>query len=165
MTINYREAYGLFTTNGILFNHESPRRGETFVTRKITKGIAKIVTNKEKDIYLGNLESKRDWGYAGDFVEAMWLMMQHTKPKDYVIATGEQHSVKEFLEEAFKIVNLNWQEHVIKDSRYIRPTEVDSLLGDSTKAKNELGWVPKIHFKQLVKLMIESDIKEERQTL
>lgn len=158
LTVNYREAYGLFATNGILFNHESPRRGETFVTRKITRGIAQIIAKKEKYLYLGNLEAKRDWGYAGDFVEAMHLILQQSKPDDFVIATGETHSVKEFLQEAFSLVDLNWQDYVKIDPRYFRPAEVDCLLGDATKARAVLHWEPKVNFKQLVRMMVESDL-------
>jgi GDPmannose 4,6-dehydratase len=157
-TINYRESYGLFACNGILFNHESPRRGETFVTRKITRAIARIVASQQKKLYLGNLDSKRDWGYAKDYVEAMWLMLQQEKPDDYVISTGETHSVREFLEEAFAYVNLKWDDYVEIDPRYFRPAEVDLLLGDSTKAKQKLGWEPKVTFKALVELMVDADL-------
>ena len=157
-TINYRESYGLFACNGILFNHESPRRGETFVTRKITRAIARIVAGKQKKLYLGNLDSKRDWGYAKDYVEAMWLMLQQTEPDDYVISTGETHSVREFLAESFAYVNLNWEDYVEIDPRYFRPAEVDLLLGDSTKAKQKLGWEPKVTFKDLVELMVDADL-------
>ncbi len=158
-TINYRESYGLFACNGILFNHESPRRGETFVTRKITRAIARIVASQQKKLYLGNLDSKRDWGYAKDYVEAMWLMLQQEKPDDYVISTGETHSVREFLEEAFAYVNLKWDDYVEIDPRYFRPAEVDLLLGDSTKAKQKLGWEPKVTFKALVELMVDADLE------
>jgi GDPmannose 4,6-dehydratase len=158
-TINYRESYGLFACNGILFNHESPRRGETFVTRKITRAIARIVANQQQKLYLGNLDSKRDWGYAKDYVEAMWLMLQQEKPDDYVISTGETHSVREFLEEAFAYVNLKWEDYVEIDPRYFRPAEVDLLLGDSTKAKQKLGWEPKVTFKALVELMVDADLE------
>ena len=157
-TINYRESYGLFACNGILFNHESPRRGETFVTRKITRAIARIVAGKQKKLYLGNLDSKRDWGYAKDYVEAMWLMLQQTEPDDYVISTGETHSVREFLAESFAYINLNWKDYVEIDPRYFRPAEVDLLLGDSTKAKQKLGWEPKVTFKDLVELMVDADL-------
>jgi len=160
-TVNYRESYNLFACNGILFNHESPRRGETFVTRKITKALAQIVTKKQDKLYLGNIDAKRDWGYAKDYVEAMWLMLQQENPEDYVIATGETYSVKEFLTEAFDIVNLRWQDYVEIDSRYFRPAEVDLLIGDASKAKEKLGWVPKTSFKELVKIMVEADLKEE----
>jgi GDPmannose 4,6-dehydratase len=165
MTVNYREAYGLFASNGILFNHESPRRGETFVTRKITRGIAKILAGKEKLLYMGNLDAKRDWGFAGDFVEAMWLMLQEKAPDDYVIATGEQHSVKEFLDATFALVDLDWHKFVKTDPRYFRPTEVDSLQGDPSKAKRKLGWRPKVSFKQLADMMVRADLKAAGVTL
>jgi GDPmannose 4,6-dehydratase len=158
-TINYRESYGLFACNGILFNHESPRRGETFVTRKITRAIARIVAGHQKKLYLGNLDSKRDWGYAKDYVEAMWLMLQQEQPDDYVISTGETHSVRGFLEEAFAYVNLKWEDYVEIDPRYFRPAEVDLLLGDSSKAKQQLGWKPQVTFKELVELMVDADLK------
>ncbi|MCG6136359.1 MAG: GDP-mannose 4,6-dehydratase [Nostoc sp. LLA-1] len=158
-TINYRESYQLFACNGILFNHESPRRGETFVTRKITRAVAKIVAGKQKKIYMGNLDAKRDWGYAKDYVRAMWLMLQKDQPDDYVIATGETHSVREFLEKAFGYVNLNWENHVEFDDRYLRPAEVDLLIGDPTKAKEKLGWQPSVTFDELVALMVEADLK------
>jgi GDPmannose 4,6-dehydratase len=157
-TVNYRESYKLFACNGILFNHESPRRGETFVTRKITRAIARIVAGQQKKLYLGNLDSKRDWGYAKDYVEAMWLMLQQDEPDDYVVSTGETHSVREFLEEAFNYVNLKWDDYVEIDPRYFRPAEVDLLLGDSTKAKQKLGWEPKVTFKGLVELMVDADL-------
>lgn len=157
-TINYRESYNLFACNGILFNHESPRRGETFVTRKITRAIAKIVAGKQKKLYLGNLDSKRDWGYAKDYVKAMWLMLQQDTPEDYVVATGETYSVKQFLELAFNYVNLKWEDYVEFDPRYLRPAEVDLLIGDPTKAKEKLGWQPTVTFKELVALMVESDL-------
>ncbi len=159
LAANYREAYKLFVCNGILFNHESPRRGETFVTRKITRALAKIKLGLENKLYLGNLNAKRDWGYAGDFVEAMWLMLQQEEPDDYVIATGESHSVKEFLEEAFLQMGLDWKDYVEIDSRYFRPTEVGFLQGDASKAKRKLGWEPKIKFKELVKLMVDADLQ------
>ncbi len=159
LTVNYRESYGIFACSGILFNHESPRRGQTFVTRKITCGIAKILAKKIDKIHLGNLDAKRDWGFAGDYVEAMWLMLQQPAPDDYVIATGETHSVREFLEEAFGIVGLDWQKYVEIDPKYFRPAEVDLLIGDSSKAKEKLGWEPKVKFKDLVKMMVEADIK------
>lgn len=158
-TVNYREAYGLHACNGILFNHESPRRGETFVTRKITRGIAGILAKKQQHIFLGNLDAKRDWGYAKDYVNAMWLMMQAPKADDYVIATGETHSVREFLDEAFGLVGLNWQEHVRIDNRYLRPTEVDLLIGDAAKAKKDLGWEPQVGFKELVRIMVREDLR------
>jgi GDPmannose 4,6-dehydratase len=158
-TVNYRESYGLFACNGILFNHESPRRGETFVTRKITRAVAQIVVGKQKKLYMGNLEAKRDWGYAKDYVRAMWLMLQQEQPDDYVIATGETHSVREFLELAFGYVNLNWQDHVEFDERYLRPAEVELLIGDSTKARQKLSWEPSVTFKELVSLMVEADLQ------
>jgi len=158
MANNYREGYNILACNGILFNHESPRRGETFVTRKITRGLARIVAGKDKKLYLGNLEAKRDWGYAPDYVEAMWLMLQQDKPCDYVIGTGETHSVKEFLEEVFNYAGLDWKEYVEIDPRYFRPTEVELLLADSSKARKELGWSPRITFKELVKIMVDSDM-------
>jgi GDPmannose 4,6-dehydratase len=160
-TVNYREAYGIFACNGILFNHESPRRGGTFVSRKITRGVARILAGKQDKIYLGNLDAKRDWGYAPEYVEAMWRMLQQEKPDDYVIATGEAHSVREFVEEAFKLVNLDWQKYIAIDPRYHRPTEINLLVGDATKAKEKLGWEPKIKFKDLVKIMVEADLKAE----
>jgi GDPmannose 4,6-dehydratase len=162
VTVNYREAYNLFACNGILFNHESPRRGETFVTRKITKAAARIKLGLQQDLYLGNLESKRDWGYAGDYVEAMWLMLQQERPDDYVIATGETHSVRECVDLAFGHLNLDWRKHVKIDPRYFRPTEVDLLIGDASKAKRQLGWEPKVSFQQLMTMMVEADLKEER---
>ncbi|KST63336.1 GDP-mannose 4,6-dehydratase [Mastigocoleus testarum] len=158
-TVNHRESYDMFACNGILFNHESPRRGETFVTRKITRAVARIVAGKQKDLYMGNLDAKRDWGYAKDYVRAMWMMLQQEKPNDYVIATGETHSVKEFLQIAFNYVNLNWQDYVKFDERYLRPAEVDLLIGDSTKAQEQLGWKPSVTFEQLVSLMVEADLK------
>lgn len=159
MTVNYREAYDMFACNGILFNHESPRRGETFVTRKITTGLAKIKYGLQDKLYLGNLDAKRDWGFAGDYVEAMWLMLQQKKADDYVIATGETHSVKEFLDESFRYAKLDWKKYVKTDKRYFRPTEVDLLLGDSTKARKVLKWKPKIKFKELVRMMVDSDME------
>lgn len=164
MTVNYRESYNLYACNGILFNHESPRRGETFVTRKITKALAKIVAGKQNKLYLGNLDAKRDWGYAKDYVEAMWLMLQQDNPEDFVIATGETYSVKDFLTEAFSTVNLNWEDYVEIDSRYFRPAEVDLLIGDPSKAKQKLGWTPKTSFKELVKIMVDADLKAENIT-
>lgn len=157
-TVNYRESYGMFACNGILFNHESPRRGETFVTRKITRAIAQIQAGIQDKLYLGNLEAKRDWGYAKEYVEAMWLMLQQPQPDDYVVATGETHSVKDFLEEAFSYVNLHWQDHIELDERYLRPAEVDLLVGDASKAERVLGWRPKTQFKELVRLMVDADI-------
>ncbi len=158
-TVNYRESYGMFACNGILFNHESPRRGETFVTRKITRAIARIVARQQKKIYMGNLDAKRDWGYAKDYVKAMWLMLQQSEPDDYVVATGETHSVHEFLDIAFNYVNLNWQDYVEFDQRYLRPAEVDLLIGDPTKAKQKLGWQLSVSFKELVHLMVEADLR------
>jgi GDPmannose 4,6-dehydratase len=159
MVANYREAYKIFASNGILFNHESPRRGETFVTRKITRALAKIKLGFEKKLYLGNLSAKRDWGFAGDYVEAMWLMLQQDEPDDYVVATGESHSVEEFLEEAFSCQGLDWKDYVEIDPRYFRPIEVGYLQGDASKARKRLGWQPKVHFKELVKLMVDADLK------
>ncbi|HEY9661270.1 MAG TPA: GDP-mannose 4,6-dehydratase [Allocoleopsis sp.] len=158
-TVNYRESYGMFACNGILFNHESPRRGETFVTRKITRAVARIVAGQQKKLYMGNLDSKRDWGYAKDYVRAMWLMLQQDQPDDYVVATGETHSIKEFLGLAFGHVNLNWEDYVEFDERYLRPAEVDLLIGDPAKAKAKLGWEPSVTFEQLVHLMVEADLK------
>lgn len=160
ITKNYREAYNIFACNGILFNHESSRRGETFVTRKIIKGLANILAGKQEKIYLGNLDAKRDWGYAPDFVKAMYLMMQHDKPDDFVVATGETHTVREFVEEAFGLTGLDWKKYIEIDNRYLRPTEADILIGDPSKAKRELGWEPKVRFKELVKIMVEADCKE-----
>jgi len=159
MTINYRESYGMHASNGILFNHESPRRGENFVTRKITMGLAAIKRGASQELRLGNLDAKRDWGYARDYVEAMWLMLQQKKPDDYVIATGETHSVRDFLEEAFSYVGLNWKKHVKVDPKYFRPAEVDILLGDPAKARKALGWKPKVSFRDLVRLMVDSDME------
>jgi GDPmannose 4,6-dehydratase len=158
MTVNYREAYGLFACNGILFNHESPRRGETFVTRKITHAVAQIKAGFQDKLYLGRLDTRRDWGYAKEYVEAMWLMLQQDQPDDYVIATGETHSVREFLEEAFSYAGLDWRDHVEIDPKYYRPSEVDLLVGDAGKAKNMLGWEPKTRFKDLVRLMVAADM-------
>jgi GDPmannose 4,6-dehydratase len=157
-TINYRESYNIFGCNGILFNHESPRRGETFVTRKITRAIARIIAKQQDKLYLGNLDSKRDWGYAKDYVQAMWLMLQQDTPDDYVIATGETHSIREFLEIAFNHVNLDWNNYVEFDPRYLRPTEVDLLIGDPTKATTKLGWKPSVTFTELVHLMVDTDL-------
>ncbi len=158
-TVNYRESYGLFAANGVLFNHESPRRGETFVTRKISRAVAHIKAGLQKKVYLGNLEAKRDWGYAPEYTEAMWLILQQDSPDDYVIATGETHSVQEFCEEAFGLVGLDWRKYVELDQRYLRPAEVDVLMGDPSKAKKRLGWEPKVKFKELVKIMVEADVK------
>jgi GDPmannose 4,6-dehydratase len=158
-TVNYRESYAMHASNGILFNHESPRRGETFVTRKITRAVAHIKAGLQKKLYLGNLDAKRDWGYAKEYVEAMWLMLQQDKPDDYVIATNETHSVKEFLKLSFDYAGLNWKKHVEIDPRYFRPAEVDLLIGDYSKAKRKLGWKPKTRFAELAKLMVDADIE------
>lgn len=158
-TVNYRESYGMFACNGILFNHESPRRGETFVTRKITRALARIVAGTQKKLYLGNLDSKRDWGYAKDYVRAMWLMLQQDEPDDYVVATGETHSIQEFLDIAFNYVNLDWHDYVEFDARYLRPAEVDLLIGDPAKAKQKLAWEPSVTFEELVGLMVEADLR------
>jgi len=159
-TINYRESYDLFACNGILFNHESPRRGETFVTRKITRAVARIKKGKQDTLYLGNLDAKRDWGYAKEYVEAMWLMLQQDKPEDFVIATGETHSVREFVEAAFDHVGLDWNDYVKIDPQYYRPAEVDLLIGNASKANSKLGWKPKTKFVDLVKLMVDEDMKQ-----
>jgi len=161
-TVNYREAYGLFASNGILFNHESPRRGETFVTRKITRAATRIKEGLQETLYLGNLEAKRDWGFAGDYVEAMWLMLQQDEPDDFVVATGETYSVREFVQAAFSILGLDWERYIRLDPRYLRPTEVDLLLGDNTKARKVLGWAPSVGFRQLVEMMVEADWKLAR---
>jgi GDPmannose 4,6-dehydratase len=158
MTVNYRESYGFHASNGILFNHESPRRGETFVTRKITRALARIKAGLQKELYLGNLDAKRDWGYAPEFVEAMWLMLQQERGDDFVVATGETHSVREFLDEAFGVVGLDWKEYVKVDPRYYRPAEVDLLIGDASKARKVLGWQPKTTFAELVRIMVQADI-------
>ena len=158
-TVNYREAYGLFACNGILFNHESPRRGETFVTRKITRAATRIKLGLQDKLYLGNLDAKRDWGFAGDYVETMWLMLQQDKPDDYVIATGQTHSVREFLDEVFGYLDLDWQKYVETDPRYYRPSEVDFLLGDSSKARKVLKWEPRVTFKELARMMTDADMK------
>jgi GDPmannose 4,6-dehydratase len=160
ITKNYRESYGLYACSGILFNHESPRRGETFVTRKITRAVAHIKAGLQDKVYLGNLDSKRDWGYAKEYVEAMWLMLQQDEPDDFVIATGETHTVREFLEEAFNCVGLNYKDYVEFDERYLRPAEVDLLIGDGSKAKKKLDWQPKTTFKELVKIMVNADVQE-----
>ena len=165
ITVNYRESYGLHASSGILFNHESPRRGETFVTRKITRAVARIKAGLQDKVYLGNLEAKRDWGYAPEYVEAMWRMLQQDKPDDYVVATGETHTVQEFLEVAFARAGLDSKKHVAFDKRYLRPAEVDLLIGDASKAKKKLGWEPKVKFKQLAEIMVDADIQllaEER---
>lgn len=159
ITVNYRESYDLFASSGILFNHESPRRGLEFVTHKVTHGVAKIKLGKAKELRLGNLDSRRDWGYAGDYVQAMWLMLQQDKPDDFVVATGETHSVQELCEVAFGHVGLNWQDHVIQDQKFFRPAEVDLLVGDPKKANDVLGWEPSVNFKQLTQIMVDEDIK------
>ncbi|NQU39439.1 MAG: GDP-mannose 4,6-dehydratase [Lentisphaerae bacterium] len=165
VTVNFREAYGMHASNGILFNHESPRRGETFVTRKITRAATRIKVGLQDTLYLGSLDAKRDWGFAGEYVEAMWLMMQQEKPDDYVIATNETHSVQEFCEETFSLLDLDWKEYVQHDTRYERPSEVDLLIGDGSKAKKMLNWEPKVKFKDLVRIMVESDLTLARQEL
>jgi len=159
---NYREAYGLFAVNGILFNHESPRRGETFVTRKITRAVARIKLGLEEKLYLGNLDAKRDWGFAGDYVEGMWLMLQAAEPDDFVLATGETHSVREFLDLAFARAGMEWQSYVELDEKYLRPTEVDLLLGDPSHARKKLGWKPKVSFTELVHMMVDADLEKTR---
>jgi GDPmannose 4,6-dehydratase len=161
MTVNYRDGYRIFACNGILFNHESPRRGETFVSRKITRAVARIKLGLQDKLFLGNLDAKRDWGFAGDYVEAMWSMLQQPEPDDYVIATGETHSVRDFLDEAFGYVQLDWEKYVKIDPRYYRPTEVDLLLGDASKARQQLGWQPKVKFQDLVRMMVDADLQAE----
>jgi GDPmannose 4,6-dehydratase len=161
ITVNYREGYGLFACNGILFNHESPRRGETFVSRKITKAAARIKLGRQQKLYLGNLDAKRDWGYAPDYVEAMWMMLQQSEPDDYVIATGETHSVREFLDVSFGHLGMDWKKYVEIDPRYYRPTEVDLLLGDCSKARTKLGWKPRVRFEELAILMTDADLEAE----
>jgi GDPmannose 4,6-dehydratase len=161
-TVNYRESYDMFACNGILFNHESPRRGETFVTRKITRAATRIKVGLQEKLFLGNLDAKRDWGFAGDYVEAMWMILQQPRPDDFVIATGETHSVREFLDEVFALLELDWKKHVQVDPRYFRPAEVDLLLGDAGKARKVLGWQPKVTFKDLAKMMVEHDLKLAR---
>jgi len=165
LTVNYREAYGLYACNGILFNHESPRRGETFVTRKITRAAARIKLGLQDRLYLGNIEARRDWGFAGEYVEAMWRMLQQDHPEDYVIATNETHSVRDFCREAFALLDMDWEEYVQHDTRYTRPSEVDLLQGDYAKAKRELDWQPKTTFRDLVRMMVESDLKLARREL
>ena len=160
MTVQYREAYGMFATNGILFNHESPRRGATFVTRKITRGVAAIVAGTERKLYLGNLDSRRDWGFAPEYVEAMWRMLQQDEPDDFVVATGEMHTVREFVELAFSLVGLDWRQFVEIDPRYFRPTEVDELCGDASKARRILGWQAQTAFADLVRIMLAGDLAE-----
>lgn len=161
-TVNYREGYGMLATNGILFNHESPRRGETFVTRKITRAVAEIANGSKKKLFLGNLDAVRDWGYAKEYVESMWLMLQQDSGSDYVVATGVGATVRDFADASFSRVGLNWEDHVEIDPRYIRPTEVDALIGDASKARKVLGWAPKTHWKELAELMVDSDIKNHR---
>lgn len=165
ITVNYRESFDMFAVSGILFNHESPRRGKEFVTRKVTDAVARIKLGLEKELRLGNLDAKRDWGFAGDYVEAMWLMLQQSEPDDYVIATGETHTVRELVRIAFEHVGLDWEKHVVIDPKFFRPAEVDLLIGDCSKAKSKLGWKPRVDFPALVKMMVDSDIervKEER---
>ena len=166
-TVNYREAYGLFACNGILFNHESPRRGETFVTRKITRAATRIRMGLQDVVFLGNLDSERDWGFAGDYVQAMWLMLQQAQPDDFVVATGVRHSVREFADRVFTRLDLNWEDHVHFDKRYVRPAEVDVLQGDATKARDVLGWTPQVSFEDLVEMMVEADLElaEQERTL
>ena len=159
ITVNYRESYNLFACNGILFNHESPRRGETFVTRKITRAATRIKLGLQQKLYLGNLDARRDWGYARDYVEAMWLMMQAEEADDYVIATGEAHSIREFLDETFGYLDIDWKEHVEIDPRYYRPAEVELLLGDASKARERLGWEPKVTFRELARMMVDQDLQ------
>jgi GDPmannose 4,6-dehydratase len=165
ITVNYRESYDMYCCSGILFNHESPRRGLEFVTRKITDSVAKIKLGLADKLHLGNLDAQRDWGFAGDYVEAMWLMLQQEKPEDYVIATGETHSVREFCELAFSRVGLNYQDHVVIDSAFFRPAEVDLLIGDSTRARKELGWQPKVDFQTLVNMMVDYDLERIRASI
>jgi GDPmannose 4,6-dehydratase len=157
--VNYREAYGLYAVNGVLFNHESPRRGETFVTRKITRAVARIAVGLQPKLYLGNLDAVRDWGYAPEYVEGMWRMLQQDDPTDYVLATGEAHSVREFVEAAFGRVNLDWEKHVELDPRYERPAEVEALIGDAAKAGRILGWQPQVRFAELVQIMVDADVQ------
>jgi GDPmannose 4,6-dehydratase len=165
VTMNYRESYGMHASNGILFNHESPRRGETFVTRKVTRALARIKQGIQDKLFMGNLDAKRDWGFAGDYVEGMWLMLQQDKPDDYVLATGETYSVRELLEVAFSYVDLDWKKYVEIDPRYFRPAEVDLLLGDASKARAKLGWKPKVGFKELVKMMVDADMEAVRREI
>jgi GDPmannose 4,6-dehydratase len=160
MTVQYRDAYGIHASNGILFNHESPRRGGTFVTKKVTSAIAEILAGRAEHVFLGNLDARRDWGYAKEYVEAMWLMLQQPEPDDYVVATGEMHTVRELCEVAFGLVGLDWERHVRIDERYFRPTEVDELCGDPSKAERVLGWRARTHFGELVRIMLEADLVE-----
>jgi GDPmannose 4,6-dehydratase len=162
ITVNYRESYGMYCCNGILFNHEGPRRGREFVTRKITEGVAKIKLGLAKELRLGNLDAKRDWGFAGDYVRAMWMMLQQPEPDDYVIASGETHSVREFVEEAFGYVGLDWQKHVVTDPAFIRPAEVDLLVGDPSKARKKFGWKPDVDFRGLIHMMVDADLKRHK---
>jgi len=162
ITVNYRESYGIYASSGILFNHESPRRGREFVTRKVTDGVARIKLGLQKELRLGNLEAKRDWGYAADYVNAMWLMLQQSQPDDYVVATGETHSVRELVEAAFGCVDLNWQKHVVTDPTFLRPAEVDVLVGNATKARQKLGWKPEVSFRGLVEMMVKADLERLR---
>jgi GDPmannose 4,6-dehydratase len=164
MAVNYREAYGMFTSNGILFNHESPRRGETFVTRKITRAIAAIKAGKQKELFLGNLDARRDWGFAYEYVQAMWKILQHDKGEDFVVGTGQSNSVKDFVEEAFSYAGLDWKAHVKIDPKYFRPTEVENLIADASKARRLLGWEPKVTFKELVRIMVDADMEEAGMT-
>jgi GDPmannose 4,6-dehydratase len=159
VTRNYREGYGMFAVNGILFNHESPRRGETFVTRKITRAVARIKAGMQDELFMGNLDAVRDWGYAPEYVEAMWMMLQHDTPDDYVVSTGTDYTVRDFLQLSFEHVGLDWEKYVKFDERYLRPTEVDALVGDSSRARNALGWVPKVLTPELAQIMVDSDIK------
>jgi GDPmannose 4,6-dehydratase len=159
ITVNYRESYGLYAVSGILFNHESPRRGRQFVTRKVTHGVARIKHGEARELRLGNLEASRDWGFAGDYVEAMWLMLQQPTPDDYVIATGETHTVRELCEIAFARAGLDWKRHVVVDEAHVRPAEVDSLIGDATKARTVLGWNQKVSFRELVEMMVDEDVR------
>jgi GDPmannose 4,6-dehydratase len=159
ITVNYRESYGLFAVSGILFNHESPRRGKQFVTRKVTNGAARVKLGLARELRLGNLDAKRDWGFAGDYVEAMWMMLQQASPDDYVIATGETHSVRELCEIAFARAGLDWRDHVVVDAAHVRPAEVDLLIGDASKARRQLGWAPKVSFKELVEMMVDADLQ------
>jgi GDPmannose 4,6-dehydratase len=165
ITKNYRESFNLFAANGILFNHESPRRGQQFVTKKVTESVAKIKLGLQKDLFLGNLDAKRDWGFAGDYAEAMWLILQHDEADDFVIATGEMHSVKELCQAAFEHVGLNWEDHVKIDKKFLRPAEVDLLVGDSSKAKKVLNWEPKVKFKELVEKMVDEDLKTQERLM
>src|SRR5689334_448716 len=165
ITVNYREAYGMHASNGILFNHESPRRGETFVTRKVTRAAANIKFGLQDKLFLGNLDAKRDWGFAGDYVEGMWMMLQQDKPDDYVLATGETHSIRELLDVAFEVVEIDWKKHVEIDPRYFRPAEVDLLLGDASKAREKLGWRPRVGFRELITMMVESDVEQVKERI